>query len=122
MNTLAAARSEIKTVLDTAGYTVKTYIPERVAPPLIILEPGDPYMTEGNTFTSFTVRFNLLLLAGPWTNAKASDDLDQMVMDVVDALDMYFIDKVEQPQMFEANNVSYLGTRINISDQKEINT
>ena len=122
MNTLAQARQEIKLVLDRAGYSVSTFVPARPTPPLVVLEPGEPYMEEGETFSSFNVRFQLICLAAVATNEKATEALDQMIMDIVDELETYFIDSVERPGSFEANGVSYLGTTIQISDRKEIQT
>ena len=122
MNTLASARQEIKHVLDQAGYTVWSFIPERVTPPVVVLEPGSPYMNEGDAFTLFVCRFDLILLAATATNSKATEDLDQMIMDCVDALDMYYIEEVSKPMQIEANGVAYLGTTISISDKKEIKT
>ena len=90
MNTLASARKEIKVVLDQAGYTVWSFIPERVTPPVVVLEPGSPYMNEGDAFTLFVCRFDLILLAATATNSKATEDLDQMIMDEVPVIPLYY--------------------------------
>ena len=119
MNFLRAARDEVKVLLKDAG-VVYEYIPERITPPCFIIAPGSPYVGEGTTFTDFRVRFEVIALSGKATNDQETDAIDSLISDAIDALETWFIDGVETPSQFELNNAAYLGTRINISADKEL--
>jgi hypothetical protein len=121
-NTLSAARSELRLLLGATGVTtVHGHVPERVVPPVALIEPGTPYMEPGETFCEFTVRFNVVLLVRG-DNEKATDELDQLICEVLDAVDTFDVDTVEQPAAFDINNTQYLGTRVAFSAHRDLNT
>ncbi|MBL6760915.1 MAG: hypothetical protein ISQ15_09640 [Ilumatobacteraceae bacterium] len=121
-NTLRAARDELALLLSGAGVSCFPYLPEKVTPPVAVIEPGSPYMVQGDTFESFTVRFNVIILAAPATNETATAALDQAVCDVIDAVDTFYVDNVEQPSSFTTGGADFLGTRIEFSVVKPIET
>lgn len=121
-NTLQQARDELALLLSAAGASVFTYLPESVAPPVAVIEPGQPYMTQGDTFTSFTVRLNVILLATPASNEMATAELDQAICEVVDAVDTFYVADIDQPSTFTSGGIDYLGTRLEFYTVKEIET
>jgi hypothetical protein len=121
-NTLAAARQELRLLLGATGVTtVYGHVPERVAPPVALLEPGAPYMTQGDTFCDFVVRFNIVLLVRG-DNETATAELDDLICSVIDNIETWDVDSVEQPSSFDINNTTYLGTRIAVMADKELST
>ena len=107
-------------VLAGVGETTYEFVPSRINAPCFIISAGSPYISQGQTFTDFTLRFEVLALSGVATNEVETDKLDALLTNAIDALDTWFVDEVEQPQQFEINGVAYLGARINISTDKTL--
>lgn len=122
MNTLKSARQEIKLLLGGVDAQVYESIPERPAPPCVVIEPASQYMGQGQTFDNFNVGFNLVLLVGKGSNDMETDSLDQLICDCIDAVDTWFVDSVDQPSQFEINGSEFLGTRMEITADKTFTT
>jgi hypothetical protein len=123
-NFLKASRDEIKLQLNSIAteHDIKVYefIPERPNTPCFILSPGSPYVTQGTAFCDFATRFEVLVLAGKSTNEAATNLLDQLIVESVDALETWFIEEVETPSAFEINGATFLGTKIQITADKSL--
>jgi hypothetical protein len=123
-NFLKASRDEIKLQLNSIAteHDIKVYefIPERPNTPCFILSPGSPYITQGTAFCDFATRFEVLVLAGKSTNEAATNLLDQLIVESVDALETWFIEEVETPSAFEINGATFLGTKIQITADKSL--
>ena len=122
LNTLATARHNITLAITQELPDLSTYgfVPGRPNVPCFVVEPGSPYMSEGETFCDFNVRFSCILLADNATNENATEKLDQLICEVIDALDAWTVESVEQPSQFEVNNNHFLGTRIDIVAPKTL--
>lgn len=73
------------------GVTVSRTVPERLTPPLAVVRPADDYVTQGDTFElgeapERFVELEVVLVAKSGRNNQASDDLDDMIDAVLDAL------------------------------------
>jgi len=121
-NMLAAAREELRLQLVAAGMTVYDYIPERITPPVAVIEPGGTYVAGGQTFCEFEVGLQVILLASTATNEVATSELDQYICDVLDQVDTFDLEAVAQPSAFEVSNATYLGTRISFTVNKDLTT
>lgn len=119
-NFLKSSREEIKLLLTPLAEQVYESIPARVNAPCFIVSPGSPYVEEGETFTDFAVRFEVVALAGVATNEVVSADLDTLIINAIDALDTWGIEGVDTPSSFEVNGANYLGTRINVVAEKSL--
>ncbi len=120
-NFLKAARAEVKMELATLGDNqIYEFIPERPSTPCFVLSPGSPYIQQGQAFTDFAVRFDVLVLSGKATNEVETDTLDSLIVDAIDALETWFIEDVETPSQFEINGALYLGTKISITADKTL--
>jgi hypothetical protein len=119
---LAAAREELRLQLVAAGMTVYDYIPERITPPVAVIEPGGTYVAGGQTFCEFEVGMQVVLLASTATNEVATSELDQYICDVLDQVDTFDLVAVAQPSGFEVSNATYLGTRISFTVNKDLTT
>jgi hypothetical protein len=121
-NTLKSVRREISVQLTAAGVSTYEWIPARVITPAAIIEAGSPYMEQGETFTDFLVRMNVVLLATTAANDVATSALDALICTVIDALDTFDIEGVNQPETFEINGAPYLGARVNLVTSKDLQT
>ena len=114
------AITEVKEVLEGAGMTVSDYLPERVSPPLAIISPGEPFVEEGQTFTTFGIRLDVVLVAGRASNEVSTTELYDLIEQAVFNLGDWSIERVARPYALEANGVQYLATTVQINTNKEI--
>jgi len=97
-NFLKEGRAEISLQLGTIGDgLIYTHIPQRPNPPCFIVSPGSPYVEEGET-----------------------SNLDDLIIKSLDALETWDIEGVEQPSQFEINGSYFLGTKLTISQDKNL--
>jgi hypothetical protein len=125
-NFLKASREEIKLQLNSVllqnGQDIKVYefVPERPSLPCFVISPSSPYISQGTAFCDFSTRFEVLILADKLTNERATDLLDQLIVEAIDALETWFIEEVEQPSAFEVNGGTFLGTKIQLTADKSL--
>ena len=92
--TLTAQRAALKADLEAiasiqADVTVYGYVPESINAPAIIIQPGDPYLTdEGQTYGTYKVNRLLSIIAENDTNDKATDELERIAEAVIAELDV----------------------------------
>lgn len=123
MTTLAELRDDVVQVLHDGGLDhVYGHLPERVTPPVVLLEPSDPYVTdepEQVPAGCFQVAYDLLV-TGPTARAeKQTRDLDELIQQVLAALDapgsQWGVSTVAQPFVLTVGSASYLATRITVT-------
>ena len=125
-NFLKASREEIKLQLNSVllqnkqDIKVYEFVPERPSLPCFVIAPGSPYITQGTAFCDFATRFEVMVLADKLTNEAATDLLDQLIIEAVDALETWFIEEVDQPSAFEINGGTFLGTKLQITADKSL--
>lgn len=123
MDSLTAARQELKSLLDEAGVEVITSIPERLAPPAVFLAAGSPYLEPGARFGTFIHRFTLVLVVATGPNTATTPALDALAAKVVVGLhsaNRWDVERVDQPQMLQANNTQFYSTTIDVASTREV--
>jgi hypothetical protein len=90
---ITAARDELAAWLATIGHTVERTVPEEVAPPAYIIQPADPFVVDDDPDATFSepyvIAFDVVALVrldDEHSNKYASDQLDAMLDDLLDAL------------------------------------
>jgi len=114
MSEINDAKVQFKTDLVAAGLNVLEYVPERITPPIVILNAASPYVTTAE-FGEFTLGLELVLVASTATNKKATENLDQQIEDVINAitpLSYVRLTSVNQPYNLQTNNAEYLSTNV----------
>lgn len=114
MNTLSEVRTEVTDQLADAGIKAVEYIPARLAPPVVVISAGNPYVENGlnKTFKDVLVRLEFRVVAETATNEKATDSLDGMICDTLLALSNWDMETVSQPFGYEVNNAVYLAADV----------
>lgn len=86
-------RDELAELCAGLGVTVHRTVPEEVAPPCVVLQPSDPFVTDDDpdqTFAEpYVISFDVILLVpldAEHDNEQASDQLDQLLDALLDAL------------------------------------
>lgn len=113
-------RDDIVTAVKGAGYKIENHAPSRITPPIVVLVPGDPYVSslgEDDTFstTEFLCRFTLNLIVATGSNSKETTDLDNMIQDVIGALGGWGIENVAAPFIATVGDSQYFATTLTIS-------
>lgn len=114
MSEITAAKVEFKLELADAGLNVLEYIPERITPPIILINAASPYLTTAE-FGEWNLGLELVLVASTATNKKATESLDQLIEDTLSAIEPLTyarITSVNQPYNLQTNNAEYLAANI----------
>jgi len=114
MSEINDAKVQFKTDLVAAGLNVLEYVPERITPPIVIVNAASPYVTTAE-FGEYTLGLELVLVASTATNKKATESLDQLIEDVLVALEPLTyarLTSVNQPYNLQTNNAEYLSVNI----------
>lgn len=116
MSEINDAKVQFKTALTTAGLNVLEYVPERITPPIVIVNAASPYVQTAE-FGEYTLGLELVLVSSTATNKKATENLDQLIEDVllaIEPLTYARLTSVNQPYNLQTNNAEYLSTNIYI--------
>jgi hypothetical protein len=114
MSEINASKVEFKLELAEAGLNVLEYVPERITPPIVILNAAQPYLQTAQ-FGEWSLGLELVLVASTATNKKATENLDQLVEDVLNAIEPLTyvrITSVNQPYNLQTNNAEYLAANV----------
>ena len=114
MSEITAAKVEFKLELADAGLNVLEYIPERITPPIILINAASPYMSTAE-FGEWNLGLELVLVAATATNKKATESLDQLIENTLNAIEPLTyarITSVNQPYNLQTNNAEYLSANI----------
>jgi hypothetical protein len=114
MSEITAAKVEFKLELVEAGLNVLEYIPERITPPIVLLNSAQPYLQTAE-FGEWNLGIELVLVASTATNKKATENLDQLIEDTLKAIEPLGyarITSVNQPYNLQTNNAEFLSANI----------
>ena len=114
MSEISAAKLEFKLELADAGLNVLEYVPERITPPIVIVNAASPYMTTAE-FGEWNLGVELVLVASTATNKTATANLDQLIEDTLNAigpLTYARITSVNQPYNLQTNNAEFLAANV----------
>lgn len=116
VNEITASRLEYALALTTAGIKVSSYIPERVVPPTVIMSPGSPYLEPVTTGTGWAMKFDLMVIAAPAVNVKATEMLEKAIEALILANPDYAqISSVGQPYALQTNNAEFLAANVAVA-------
>ena len=114
-NEITLSKQEFKLDLDTAGITVLDYVPERIVPPIVIINSASPYLTPNTLGNEYILSLELVCVASTATNKQATEKLDEAIADVLNAMPRYArVTRVNEPYEMQTNNASYLAANISV--------
>lgn len=124
VNVLTTLREDISDALTEAGIKAVEYVQENIVPPVAVVVPADPYVTlpEGrNPYGSpYSVKMQILVIAGKGTNKTTANKIDSMIVDVLDALDDWDITEVTAPQEVRLKGVPYMGAVVTLESNTKL--
>lgn len=116
-NEITLAKAEFALDLTNAGLDVLDYVPERVTPPIVIISPDSPYLVTETVGREYRLGLKLTLVAMTATNEEATEALDELIADTVNALagiSYAVLKSVQTPFRLAVNNAEYLATDITL--------
>ena len=116
-NPITDARTEVAEALGAiSGLQVFDHIPERMSAPAAVVTPGNPYVQPGPTLGARLLSLDIRLYADRGTNEVVTKALDELIVNVYDALNPFGVVLVARPGIdSESYDQSYLVTDITIT-------
>lgn len=114
---LREIRTALDTDLTTAEIRTAKYLGPQIHPPVVILEPGDPYVEDAETagYGLFRVRYNLVVLTARGDGQVQSDALDDEIQSVLDAVTEWDLGQVAGLSQIQLGERRFLGAVIEVS-------
>lgn len=114
-NEITISKAEFKLDLEDGGLTVLDYVPERIVPPIVIINSASPYLTPSSLGTEYLMNLELVLVAATATNKQATEKLDEAIETALKAMPRYArVIRVNEPYEMQTNNASYLAANISV--------
>jgi len=112
----------IATVLKDAGLTAFPYLPERITPPLAVVQAGSPFLSQGGSFGEFKSRWDITLVTPTGANDVSTEKLYDLLEDSIVALvnSKYSVEEVSKPYALAANNATYVAVDLKIYNNVRI--
>jgi hypothetical protein len=112
-NEITAAKIEFKLDLVAGGLNVQDYVPERITPPIVIINSGVPYLRPDSLSREYVLNLELVCVAAQATNKMATEKLDELLEAVINALPGYArMIQAGQPFNLQTNNTEYLAVSV----------
>lgn len=113
MNEITISKAELALDLGNAGLKVLDYVPERIVPPIVIINVASPYLTPNTISREFVMSLELVAVAATATNKQATEKLDELIADIILSLPSYAnLRNVLAPYNMQTNNAEYLAANI----------
>jgi hypothetical protein len=114
-NEITLSKAEFKLDLEAGGLTVLDYVPERIVPPIVIINSRTPYLEPSRLGTEYLLNLELVLIAATATNKQATEKLDEAIELALKAMPRYArVLQVNEPYEMQTNNASYLAANISV--------
>jgi hypothetical protein len=114
-NEITVSKAEFKLDLEDGGLTVLDYVPERIVPPIVIINSRTPYLTPSTLGNEYYLNLELVLIAATATNKQATEKLDEAIEAALKAMPRYArVLQVNEPYEMQTNNASYLAANISV--------
>ena len=114
---IAEARAALATVLENGGLRAMEYVPERITPPMAVVQPAGDWVASGDTFAAFRVGFDVTLIVQTASNQVVASELDHLVDETLAAITAatgFYASAVSSPTLLSVQNAEYLSTTITV--------
>jgi len=120
---IAESRTALAAVITSAGVTCLGYVPERVTPPIAVVEPSSDWVQAGDTFGQYEIGYDVTLVTQTASNQKSTGLLDEMLEDVLVAVGNtagFHTGSVSAPTILQISNAEYLSVALTIYQTKRL--
>jgi hypothetical protein len=116
-NEITTSKAELALDLQNAGIEILDYVPERITPPIVIITAGSPYLVPETISKEYRLGLTLTLVSGTATNEQATEDLDALIAQTLNALaplGYVAIRQVNPSYRLAANSGEYYAADLNL--------
>lgn len=114
-NEITLSKAELKLDLQNAGINVVDYVPERIVPPIVIINSASPYLTPSTIGKEYIMSLELVCVAATATNKQATEKLDELIESVLLNVPRYGrVLRVNEPYNMQTNNAEYLAANVSL--------
>jgi hypothetical protein len=115
MSELTTAKQQLADYYIANGINVQPFIPERIVPPVVIVNAGATYLRLDTTGNGWVMALELTLVASQAVNQVATEKLDLLIENVLNHVpDFALVTDVTKPFILQANNAEYFATTVNL--------
>lgn len=114
---IASSRTALAALIENAGVRCVDYIPERITPPIAVMEPTSEWIASSETYGEWRIGYDVTIVTQTASNSKATNTLDGMVEDVlteVAGATGFYAGSVSAPNVLAVNNAEYLSVALTI--------
>jgi len=114
---IGAGRDALLAVLTSAGIRATEVVPERITPPLAVLQPAGDWITTGAVFGEYRLGFEVTVIVKTAANAvvsSAMDDAVDAVLTAVAAAQGFYVGSVSAPTLLSVQNAEFLSATLTV--------
>lgn len=114
---ISAGRTALLDVLTAAGIRASSVVPERVTPPLSVIQPASDWVTGGDTYGTYRLGFEVTVIVQTAANAKVSQTLDDAIDQVLTAVSGaqgFYVGSVGAPSILSVQNAEFLSATLTV--------
>jgi hypothetical protein len=114
---IGAGRDALLAVLTTAGIRASEVVPDRITPPLAVLQPAGDWVSAGTTFGEFRLGFDVTVIVQTAANAVVSSAMDEAVDAVLTAVSNaqgFYVGAVSAPTLLSVQNAEFLSATLTV--------
>lgn len=114
---ISAGRTALLDVLTAAGIRASSVVPERVTPPLSVIQPASDWVTGGDTYGTYRLGFEVTVIVQTAANAKVSQTLDDAIDTVLTAVSGaqgFYVGSVGAPSILSVQNAEFLSATLTV--------
>jgi len=122
MSELMTVSTDLADTLKDAGIPAFPTLPNRITPPVAVVQAGSPFLSQGGSFGEFKSRWDITLVTPTGANDVSTEKLYVLLEDSIVALvnSKYSIEEVSKPYALEANNATYVAIDLKIYNNVRI--
>jgi hypothetical protein len=115
INEITASRQEFALALVDAGLDVLSFVPERIVPPVVIINAGGTYLEPETIGREYNLNLEVTAVASQAVNEQATETLDALIEQTINALPGYArLINVQKPYILQANQAEYLAANLGV--------
>ena len=115
VNEITASRQEFALALVDAGLDVLSFVPERIVPPVVIINAGAIYLEPETIGREYNLNLEVTAVASQAVNEQATETLDALIEQTINALPGYArLINVQKPYILQANQAEYLAANLGV--------
>lgn len=109
------AKVQFRDALAAEGIDIKEYVPERVIPPIVLMQGSGTYLVPETISKEYTMNLSLTMISNTAMNEMSTEQLDNLIEQTINALPPFArLVRVAKPYSLAVNNTEYLSADMEV--------